>query len=99
MNFSDSCPEFGSSGSGIVRLWRKRGDKKAFTIDNSPYSINPLQEDTYQYSFVGPLSMQKGCDNAFHMYTLKSQANKNIYDPDPNNGIGYETNKLSYRGK
>ena len=84
-----------------MRLWRKREDRKAFSIDLyniSPFNI-PLEVDTYQYSFVGPLSMQKGCDNAFHMYTQKTQTNKQIYQADPNNGIGYEANKLSYRGK
>ena len=92
-----------------MRAWAERRDKVAFSIDNqvSPFGSNiddstkSLPVDSYQYSFVGPLSMQKGCDNAFHMYTLKTQANKNIYkgEVDPNNGIGYETNKLSYRGK
>ena len=56
--------------------------------------------DAYQYSFVGPLSMQKGCDQAFHMYTktIDSVINNEQKPKKPNNGIGFETNKLSYRG-
>ena len=80
-----------------MREWAQRNDKKAFTIDNSgSFSLDQLQTvDTYQYSFVGPLSMQKGCDNAFHMYTRTIAS---IGDTQPNNGISFETNKLSYRG-
>ena len=33
--FTESCPDFGSSGSGIVRAWAKRNDKKGYTIDQS----------------------------------------------------------------
>ena len=96
-HLSESCPEFGSSGSGIVREWAQRNDKKAFSIDNGgSFSLAELKTvDTYQYSFVGPLSMQKGCDNAFHMYTRTIAS---IGDTQPNNGISFETNKLSYRG-
>ena len=98
-----------------MRQWAKRNDKKRFSIDigpcdplnfggNSPFGplcdpynlenefLKQQQEDAYQYSFVGPLSMQKGCDNAFHMYTKKLSGTKN-------NGIGYVSNKLSYRGE
>ena len=60
--FSESCPDFGSSGSGIVRAWAKRNDKKSFTVDKSTYSSGLTtysQVTQYQYSFVGPLSMQK----------------------------------------
>ena len=98
-HFSESCPEFGSSGSGIVRAWAQRNDKKAFTIDNSDdFELDQLETVvTYQYSFVGPLSMQKGCDNAFHMYTRKIDSARQD-EPHPNNGISFETNKLSYRG-
>ena len=97
-----------------MRAWAKRNDKKRFTVDQISDPCNPIQdpfanvsvlgplcdpeslllkqkpEDAYQYSFVGPLSMQKGCDNAFHMYTKKIDGT--------NDEIGYETNKLSYRG-
>ena len=85
-----------------MRAWAKRNDKKRFSVDFacSPYDYENcnsfavlLQQqpaDAYQYSFVGPLSMQKGCDNAFHMYTKKISGT--------NDEIGYESNKLSYRG-
>ena len=92
--FTGSCPEFGSSGSGVVRQWAKRYDKKRFSIDDNSYSGRWY--DTYQYSFVGPLSMQKGCDKAFHMYTKSIDSVKK--SENPNAGIGFETNKLSYRG-
>ena len=62
--------------------------------ENSPLDQKPV--DAYQYSFVGPLSMQKGCDNTFHMYTKRVDTSSQ--NTPPNNGIGYETNKLSYRG-
>ena len=98
-----------------MRQWAKRNDKKRFSIDIGPcnpfygsggddqfglacdpYDLDPFLKqrpyDAYQYSFVGPLSMQKGCDNAFHMYTKKLSGTKN-------NGIGYVSNKLSYRGE
>ena len=125
--FPGSCPEFGSSGSGVVRAWAKREDKRSFSIDGLdltyPYydynynynyyydyyygkrqghedyedkrNHNEVFPIEYQYSFVGPLSMQKGCDNAFHMYTKAIDSNRN---KPPNNGIDYEANKLSYRG-
>ena len=80
-----------------MRAWAQRNDKKAFTIDNSDYfELDQLKTVvTYQYSFVGPLSMQKGCDNAFHMFTKTIDG---IRNKPPNNGISFETNKLSYRG-
>ena len=80
-----------------MRAWAQRNDKKAFTIDNSDYfDLDQLKTVvTYQYSFVGPLSMQKGCDNAFHMFTKTIDG---IRNKPPNNGISFETNKLSYRG-
>ena len=107
-HLSESCPEFGSSGSGIVRAWSQRNDKKAYTIDENElilgapgfFAFVPIDQRpvvTYQYSFVGPLSMQKGCDNAFHMYTRKIDSARQD-KPHPNNGISFETNKLSYRG-
>ena len=86
-----------------MRQWAKRNDKKRLSIDNdgpvfSSSYLLPQPEDAYQYSFVGPLSMQKGCDQAFHMYTKTIDSVRNNKQK-PNNGIGYETNKLSYRGK
>ena len=80
-----------------MRAWAQRNDKKAFTIDNSDdFELDQLETVvTYQYSFVGPLSMQKGCDNAFHMYTKTIHS---IRKEKPNNGISFENNKLSYRG-
>ena len=48
--------DFGSSGSGVVREWR-------------PYSTaRQLDGTVYQYSFAGPLSMSKGCDEAILEY-------------------------------
>ena len=90
-----------------MRAWAERRDKVAFSIDNqvSPFGSNiddstkSLPVDSYQYSFVGPLSMQKGCDRAYHMYTRSLKINNQINGDLPNRGIGYETNKLSYRGK
>ena len=91
-----------------MRAWAQRNDKKAFTIDRNkmilvpigdiqwPYiPTDPQGSATYQYSFVGPLSMQKGCDNVFHMYTRTIDS---IRNKPPNNGISFDTNKLSYRG-
>ena len=89
-----------------MRAWAQRNDKKAFTIDENEiiqgepgeFPFVPIDQRpvvTYQYSFVGPLSMQKGCDNAFHMYTKTIDS---IRNKPPNNGIGFENNKLSYRG-
>ena len=94
-SFPGSCPEFGSSGSGVVRQWAKRNDKELFSIDLN--NDNIFFPGAYQYSFVGPLSMQKGCDQAFHMYT-KTIDSVRSNTQKPNNGIGFETNKLSYRG-
>ena len=91
-----------------MRAWAQRNDKQAFTIDRNkivyvpilgtpfPYiPTDPQGSATYQYSFVGPLSMQKGCDNAFHMYTRTIDS---IRNKPPNNGISFDTNNLSYRG-
>ena len=51
-----SCPEFGVSGSGMVREWKRR-------INENGPNIDGIDEDPqYQHSFVGPLSMSKGCD-------------------------------------
>ena len=54
-NFKGSCADFGSSGSGIVREWKEYKNTASFDF--------PQEKDRfYQYSFVGPLSMSKGCD-------------------------------------
>ena len=59
-----SCPEFGVSGSGIVREWRRRQENGP-AIDSYDYYENSYDQEEdpqYQHSFVGPLSMSKGCD-------------------------------------
>ena len=80
-----------------MRAWAKRNDKQRFSIDLDVLDPPIYYPDAYQYSFVGPLSMQKGCDQAFHMYT-KTIDSVRSNEQKPNNGIGFETNKLSYRG-
>ena len=105
-----SCPEFGSSGSGVVREWAKRYDLKGLSVDTSCtgtvqsctstsdlLKVHPV--DQYQYSFVGPLSMQKGCDKAFHIFGSKKKFNKKDTTALPNNGYSYDTINLSYRGR
>ena len=54
--YSGSCPEFGVSGSGIAREWKARKDQSGAVLADEE------SEALYQYSFVGPLSMSKGCD-------------------------------------
>ena len=67
-----SCADFGSSGSGIVREWNEY--KKITSFDF------PQQKDRfYQYSFVGPLSMSKGCDLSINLDVGKDDEDK----PDP----------------
>ena len=51
-----SCPEYGVSGSGIAREWKARKDQSGAVLADEE------SEALYQYSFVGPLSMSKGCD-------------------------------------
>ena len=108
-----SCPEFGSSGSGVVREWAKRYDLKGLSVDASYLVYGPAPDydfeisdllkvhpvDQYQYSFVGPLSMQKGCDKAFHIFGSKKKFNKKDTTALPNNGYSYDTINLSYRGR
>ena len=60
--FSGSCPEFGVSGSGIVREWKKRLSDIGEEITGPAIDDIDKKELQYQYSFVGPLSMSKGCD-------------------------------------
>ena len=62
-----TCPEFGVSGSGIVREWKPRVDTGGDVIENEDSEVQ------YQYSFVGPLSMSKGCD-----LTADNKQNRNI---------------------
>ena len=64
---SGTCPEFGVSGSGIVREWKPRVDASGDVIENEDSGVQ------YQYSFVGPLSMSKGCD-----LTADNKQNRNI---------------------
>ena len=59
---SGSCPEFGVSGSGIVREWKKRLSDIGEEITGPAIDDIDKKELQYQYSFVGPLSMSKGCD-------------------------------------
>ena len=79
-----------------MRQWKKREDKKRLSIDTNFIDTEFQTVIAHQYSFVGPLSMQKGCDRAFHMYTKVISSAKNT---PRNNGVGYQTNKLSYRGR
>ena len=44
------------SGSGIAREWKARKDQSGAVLADEE------SEALYQYSFVGPLSMSKGCD-------------------------------------
>ena len=44
------------SGSGIAREWKARTDQSGTVLADEE------SEALYQYSFVGPLSMSKGCD-------------------------------------
>ena len=67
-----SCADFGSSGSGIVREWKEY--KKTTSFDF------PTEKDRfYQYSFVGPLSMSKGCDLSISLDVGTNEDDK----PDP----------------
>ena len=83
-----TCDPFGIPGKNDGDPYTEEGCKEG--EEGLLEFIKQQPDDAYQYSFVGPLSMQKGCDNAFHMYTKKIGGT--------NNGIGYESNKLSYRG-
>ena len=62
--FLGSCVDFGSSGSGVVREWKKYNEILSvdFGVDYVDGSDTGKKEEHYQYSFVGPLSMSKGCD-------------------------------------
>ena len=61
--FSASCVDFGLSGSGIVREWKEFNQAAGPSLDFA------TKIPEYQYSFVGPLSMSKGCDQALYFKT------------------------------
>merc|ERR1711971_1172176 len=54
-----SCADFGTSGSGVVREWK--------VFQQGPGIDFPGNDPQYQYSFVGPLSMSKGCDRTIEL--------------------------------
>ena len=73
--YEGSCADFGSSGSGVVREWRKYAERPSvdFKVDYTECfkknatlvkncSDTGAKEEHFQHSFVGPLSMSKGCD-------------------------------------
>ena len=63
------------------------------------YDTDLLQSQTvdqYQYSFVGPLSMQKGCDRAFHMWKIENSIRD---EPLRNFGVTLDNSNIGYRGK
>ena len=78
--FVGSCADFGSSGSGVVREWKKYDERPSvdFGVDYVDGSDTGEKEEHYQYSFVGPLSMSKGCDLSLDI------AGKD-YDPELDN--------------
>ena len=86
MFLSGSCPEFGVSGSGIVREWEKRIDATGPALDEADPDPN------YRYSFVGPLSMSKGCD-----LTADFSANRKLEKEDDE--LGDRIPEFVYRGK
>ena len=89
-----TCDPFGTPGFNDGDPYTEEGCKKG--EEGLLEFIKQEPDDAYQYSFVGPLSMQKGCDMAFHMYTKSIDSVKT--SDKPNDGISFETNKLSYRG-
>jgi len=68
-----SCPDFGSSGSGVVREWRQYDVGPGFDTEN------PADDPQYQYSFVGPLSMSKGCDLTFDINRIDQNVPEFVY--------------------
>ena len=62
--------DFGSSGSGVVRQWRQYD-----TVQQIDGTFTPV----YQYSFAGPLTMSKGCDQAVELQTKDNTTRKYIY--------------------
>ena len=73
MSFPASCIDFGSSGSGFVRRYKKYATRTETTdpANQTPWVPNlpsyTRTADYYQYSFAGPLSMSKGCDEAIEV--------------------------------
>ena len=74
---SASCADFGSSGSGVVREW-----KEYDSVDSVDYPF-PCNKKSkhYQHSFVGPLSMSKGCDLAIPNL-LNEDFDQDKYNPE-----------------
>ena len=62
--------DFGSSGSGVVRQWEAYD-----TIQQYDGSLTPV----YQYSFAGPLTMSKGCDEALELRRDETPLRDYIY--------------------
>ena len=87
--FLGSCVDFGSSGSGVVREWKKYNEILSvdFGVDYVDGSDTGKKEEHYQYSFVGPLSMSKGCDLSLDIFA------KDYDDPEIDNV------EFVYRGK
>ena len=67
MYFVASCPDYGSSGSGLVREWKLRPEQ------GPGIDFGVAQDPQYQYGFVGPLSMSKGCDQTLTIYPQNLQ--------------------------
>ena len=63
----------GSSGSGVVREWRQYDVGPGFDTEN------PADDPQYQYSFVGPLSMSKGCDLTFDINRIDQNVPEFVY--------------------
>ena len=62
--------DFGSSGSGVVRQWRQYD-----TVQQIDGTFTPV----YQYSFAGPLTMSKGCDEAIELSREETLLRDYIY--------------------
>ena len=62
--------DFGSSGSGVVRQWRQYD-----TVQQIDGTFTPV----YQYSFAGPLTMSKGCDEAIELSIEETPLRDYIY--------------------
>ena len=67
-SISGSCVDFGLSGSGVVREW------KVFSEATGPSLDFGTKIPNYQYSFVGPLSLSKGCDQALYFRDIKNNS-------------------------
>ena len=89
---SGSCADFGSSGSGVVREWKKYAETSSVDFGNGIFTEGgaEMKEKHYQYSFVGPLSMSKGCDLSLVILGT---------DPDKPDEPDLENPEFIYRGK